>query len=69
MEIAPKIVAKEMYRSDTSEWLTQASISVKTATISRIKVTAEPRPYVQKFRTVKMQPGSALYLSDKVHAR
>ncbi len=53
MEIAPKIVAKEMYRSDTSEWLTQASISVKTATISRIKVTAEPRPYVQKFRTVK----------------
>ena len=56
MEIAPKIVAKEMYRSDTSEWLTQASISVKTATISRIKVTAEPRPYVQKFRTVKMQP-------------
>ncbi|MEP8849226.1 Ig-like domain-containing protein [Enterobacter hormaechei] len=53
LEMAPKIVAKEMYRSETNEWLKQTSISIQTGTISRIKVTAEQRNYVQKFRTVK----------------
>ena len=47
MELAPKVTSKEIFRSDTGKW-SSATGNVRTAKFTQIRVTTEPRNYVQR---------------------
>lgn len=47
MEQAPKIISKEIYRSDTGQWLAAVQ-NFRTALFTQIRVNAEPRTYEQR---------------------
>jgi len=47
MEIAPKLTSKEIFRSDTGQWL-NAIGAIRTARFTQIRVNAEPRNYEQR---------------------
>ncbi|MCG0456554.1 Ig-like domain-containing protein [Enterobacter cloacae complex sp. ECC445] len=47
MEIAPRIVSKEIYRSDTGEWSGTVD-KIRNGRFTQIRVNAEPRNYEQR---------------------
>ncbi|ENL0206796.1 Ig-like domain-containing protein [Salmonella enterica] len=47
MELAPQITRKEIFRSDTGQWISTID-NIRTARFSQIRVYAEPRGYEQR---------------------
>ncbi|ENR9963995.1 Ig-like domain repeat protein [Salmonella enterica] len=47
MELAPQITRKEIFRSDTGQWVSAVG-NIQTARFSQIRIYAEPRDYEQR---------------------